>query len=127
MVTTDISQLSSECNTWRQQLRSHRDEFTHLTHDLQHAAAGQTSKDLLKHVEHYYNQFQIQLGNIHDLKQAIKTHHRKLSTGLSLIPANESLYAKHEELFDQYQHLDHHLRELKHDFHHFMEKVAVTT
>ena len=127
MVTTDISQLSSECNTWRQQLRSHRDEFTHLTHELQHAAAGQTSKDLLKNVERYYNQFQIQLGNIHDLKQAIKTHDRKISGVAPLGSASETLYARHEELYDQCQNLDHHLQELKHDFHHFMEKVAVTT
>jgi chromosome segregation ATPase len=127
MVTTDISQLSSECNTWRQQLRSHRDEFTHLTRDLQHAAAGQTSKDLLKHVEHYYNQFQIQLGNIHDLKQSIKSHDRKISHGIGPNITDESLFAKHEELFEQCQHLNHHLQELKHDFHHFMEKVAVTT
>src|ERR1051326_152789 len=79
MVQADISQLSRECNTWRDALRAFRDEFTQDKSKLQQLASRPLSKEDLTEVEHYHNQFHIQLINIHDLKQAIKTHDRKVS------------------------------------------------
>jgi ferric-dicitrate binding protein FerR (iron transport regulator) len=67
MVTSDIAQFSEECNTWREALRSHREEFTRMKNELQQAVAHITSKEALKDVEHYENQFDIQLANILDL------------------------------------------------------------
>ncbi|HRQ50564.1 MAG TPA: hypothetical protein PLR74_08515, partial [Agriterribacter sp.] len=73
MVTTDAPQLSEACNTLRDALRSQREEFTRMKSELQQAAAHITSKEALKDVEHYENQFDIQLANIHDLKLSIKS------------------------------------------------------
>ena len=79
MVQVEISQLSGECNAWRENLRQYRDEFTKDKTKLQDAASQPLSKDQLQDVEHLHNQFHIQLINIHDLKQAIKTHDRKMN------------------------------------------------
>ena len=80
MVQTDISQLSKECNQWRESLHSLRDEFNKLKHELQNVANKALSKDQLTGLEHYQNQLHIQLINIHDLKQAVKSHDKKSNT-----------------------------------------------
>jgi DNA-binding helix-hairpin-helix protein with protein kinase domain len=109
MVQADISQLTGECNTWREALRQYRDEFTQDKSRLQQVASQPLSKDQLQEVEHLHNQFHIQLINIHDLKQAIKVHDRKLSFEVSANSGqvNEETVTSHEGLFDQYQTLDH--------------------
>src|SRR4026209_2707629 len=79
MVQVDISQLCGECNAWREKLRQFRDEFTRDETQLQQAARQPLSKDQLRDVEHLHNQFHIQRINIHDLKQSIKVHDRKMN------------------------------------------------
>lgn len=75
MVTAaDHMALLAECDQWRQHLRQLREDLIALRNELYTAAAGKTDHDYLKEVEHYHNQFHIQLINIHDLKHAIKHH-----------------------------------------------------
>ena len=98
MVQTDTSQLSGECSTWRQTLRSYREEFSQDKIRLQQAVSHTLHKDHLQDVEHLQNQFHIQLINIHDLKQAIKVHDRKVNyeteTNKGLL--NDETLAQHE-------------------------------
>src|SRR5215475_6205582 len=114
MVQADISQLSRECNTWRDALRAFRDEFTQCKQKLQQLASRPLSKEDLTEVEHYHNQFHIQLINIHDLKQAIKNHDRKVSY---------ETVNDHESLYDQYQGLEHRLLDLREEFSGFVERA----
>ena len=65
MVQTDISQLTAECNQWRENLHSHRDDLHHLKHKLQQVAGKPLTKDQLTDLEHFQNQLHIQLINIH--------------------------------------------------------------
>ena len=122
MVSTDISQLAAECNTWRANLRNYRDEFSQFTNRLQEFASRQSDKNVLQEVERYHNQFQIQLINIHDLKHNIKEHERmtdwELRTGQGI---SDGSWVKHEELYEKYQHLDHMLQELKDKFSQFIK------
>ena len=53
MVTTDISQLTAECNTWREQMRAYREEITHLKNQLRQIALNVTRYEHLQDVEHY--------------------------------------------------------------------------
>ncbi|MDQ3681927.1 MAG: hypothetical protein M3352_02490, partial [Bacteroidota bacterium] len=78
MVQTDISQLSAETSEWRQILRNYREEFSECKKTLLDTCKQNLSKDHLQQVEHFHNQFHIQLINIHDLKQSIKNHERKI-------------------------------------------------
>jgi predicted nucleic acid-binding Zn-ribbon protein len=125
MVSTDTTQLNRECNSWRENLRSYRNEMGQLRNQLQEVARGQQDKELLTEVEHYHNQFYIQQINIHDLKQAIKNHDRKISLEQSSLNGklSEQTLSDHEELHSQYENLEHTLSELKIEFTHFLTKA----
>ncbi|HZG23817.1 MAG TPA: hypothetical protein VEZ17_04515 [Chitinophagaceae bacterium] len=125
MVTTDISQLNAECTTWRANLRKSRQEITENQQRLQQPASRQLPKNALQDIEHYENQFRIQLLNIHDLKQAIKEHERKLEReSTSGRPADNSTWVTHEELYQRYHYLDNTLQELKHEFNRFLQQYS---
>lgn len=125
MVTTDISQLAAECNTWIVNLRKYREEFTQCKKRLQEVASRQIPKNDLQEVEHYHNQFHIQLINIHDEKHAIKEHERiagwEMSKGKGI---SDAVWAKHEELYDRYKNLEHTLSDLKEDFNQFIKRTS---
>ena len=123
MVTTDISQLNAECTTWRAKLRNSRQELIQNQQRLQQPASRQLPKNVLQDIEHYENQFRIQLLNIHDLKQAIKEHERKLEReSASGKPADDSTWSTHEDLYQKYHYLDTTLQELKDEFNRFLQQ-----
>ena len=57
MVQVDISQLTRECNGWREQLRNYREEFTQDETKLRQVASQQLSKEQLQDVEHTTTNF----------------------------------------------------------------------
>lgn len=125
MVQVETSQLTGECNSWREKLRQYRDEFSKAKAKLQDAASRTLSKDQLQDVEHLHNQFHIQLINIHDLKQAIKVHERKVSFEMTANDGqlNEETVAAHENLHNEYQRLEQTLLELRDEFDQFLERT----
>ena len=125
MVTTDVTQLAGECNTWRMKLRSHRDQLSKLNNNLQDLAARQHSRQILQDVEHFHNQFHIQLINIHDLKHAIKSHEQKISYEMNVNGGklNAETVAQHENIFELYQRLDTTLLELRDEFDQFLNRT----
>jgi predicted RNase H-like nuclease (RuvC/YqgF family) len=118
MVTTEVAQLSQECNAWRETLRSLRDEFHQMKQQLQQKAKSHTHKEDLLQVEHLDNQLHIQLINIHDLKQAIKQHDKKvlLEVGQNESGISEATLLDHERLFDAYTSLDNTLQDIRHEY-----------
>src|SRR5436309_14852782 len=124
MVQTDISQLSSECAEWRQILRNYKDEFSTSKKSLQEICRKTLSKDQLPEVEHFDNQFHIQLINIHDLKQAIKSHERRIETESSTREISETTFSQHEELLEKFLILENTLQELRNDFKMFISAVS---
>src|ERR1043165_7991936 len=125
MVQVDISQLSGECNTWREALRHYRDELTQNKERLQKAASRQLSKEQLQEVGHLHNQFHIQLINVHDLKHEIKMHDRILNFEISANNGlvKEDTLEQHETILDQYQTLEHTLQELREEFDQFLNRT----
>jgi seryl-tRNA synthetase len=124
MVTVDISQLSAECNAWREALRSGKEVLNGDKTNLQTAASKNLSKDQLEQVEHLHNQFHIQLINIHDLKQSIKTHDRKVQFEASANGGQvyEETLEEHENLNDEFQNLQQTLEELQNEFNEFLKQ-----
>jgi len=125
MVQTDISQLSRECNQWRERLHSYRDEFNQLKSKLQQAVNKSLSKDQLTDLEHYQNQLHIQLINIHDLKQAVKAHDRKVNFEVATNggQVTDEVYADHENLYEEYQSLEQTLNDLRSDLNKFVSSL----
>ncbi len=123
MVQTDISQLSAECQEWRQILRNYREEFQTSKKSLSEIIRKNLQKDQLKELEHFDNQFHIQLINIHDLKQTIKSHERKIEID-SGSDAAEKLYTVHEELLNEFLGLENMLQELRSEFKNFISATS---
>ena len=98
MVQTDLSQLTAESQDWLQILRNYREEFQTSKKSLQEICRKNLSKNQLQEVEHFDNQFHIQLINIHDLKHSIKTHERRVETESSSGDVQENNYTVHEKL-----------------------------
>ena len=71
-------------------------------------------------IEHFDNQFHIQLINIHDLKQTIKTHDRKIEIESSSGDVTDDTYKAHEELLNEFLGLENSLQELRHEFGNFI-------
>ncbi|MBL7746508.1 MAG: hypothetical protein JNM19_03725 [Chitinophagaceae bacterium] len=126
MVQVDISQLTRECNGWREKLRSLREEFTQNETKLRQVAGQPLSKEQLHNVEHLHNQFHIQLINIHDLKQSIKVHDRKMNFEMAAFngTANEDTLTRHETLNDEYQALEQTLNDLRTEFNDFLNQTS---
>jgi elongation factor P--beta-lysine ligase len=120
MVQTDLAQLTSETTEWRQIMRNYREEFQDCKKLLQDSAR-QTAREELAELERFDNQFHIQLINIHDLKQAIKQHERRIdfekSGGGTL---SNDTYAGHERLLDAFLSLENSLQQLRSDFRDFV-------
>ena len=125
MVQVETSQLTGECNSWREKLRQYRDEFSKNKAKLQEAASRPLSKDQLQDVEHLHNQFHIQLINIHDLKHAIKGHEQKMNYEMNVNKGklNGETTAEHENLLEQYQSLDLTLQDLREEFVGFLSRT----
>ena len=120
MVQTEISQLSAECQEWRQILRNYREEFQSSKKFLQEVCKKDLKKAQLVELEHFDNQFHIQLINIHDLKQAIKSHTRNIEREMSAGDISDNSYRSHEELLGDFLRLESSLQELRQDFGNFI-------
>lgn len=124
MVQTDVSQLTAECKDWLQILRNYREEFQTAKRSLQEICSKNLSKNQLLDVEHFGNQFHIQLINIHDLKHSIKTHERRIEHELASGDIAEENYTLHEELLNELLGLENTLQELRNEFKTF---ISVTS
>jgi benzoyl-CoA reductase/2-hydroxyglutaryl-CoA dehydratase subunit BcrC/BadD/HgdB len=125
MVQVDISQLSTECNVLREKLRNYREEFTQDESKLRQVAGQELTKDQLQDVEHLHNQFHIQLINIHDIKQSIKAHDRKINFEKAAFNghANEDSLSAHEKLVEEYRQLEQTLVGLRSEFSNFLQRT----
>lgn len=128
MVTSiEVGQLSGECTLWLDTLRAFRAKFQNFKNQLLEAAVDQTQKDVLLEIEHFDNQFHIQLINIHDLKHAVKRHLNKISAEHAVRKGQlpDELPARHEHLYDEYQQLDTNLHLIAREFERFLRYVLI--
>lgn len=125
VTTTEVGQLAGECNLWLDTLRSFRNRFNSHKMSLREVAANQTQRDILLEVEHLDNQFHIQLINIHDLKHSIKKHLNAMSQERALKGyISDDVLARHEHLYDEYQHLETTLHIISREFERFANYVS---
>ncbi len=75
MITaTQQKPLIDECRTLYHALAHHSKNIKNMKSELYFFAPGKTDHDTLVGVEHFHNQFHIQLINVHDLKHELKQH-----------------------------------------------------
>jgi hypothetical protein len=126
VTTTESGQLAGECTLWIDSLRALRNKFHNYKNTLLELAADQTQKDMLLEIEHFDNQFHIQLINIHDLKQSVKRHVNKIGYERmnNRNHLSDDLLARHEYLYDEYQRLDTTLNIISREFDRFTKYVS---
>lgn len=124
MVQTDVSQLTAECSEWLQILRNYREEFQTSKKSLQEICKKNLSKNHQLDVEHFDNQFHIQLINIHDLKHSIKTHERRIDQESSQGEIADENFTLHEELLNEFLGLENTLQELRNEFKTFISATS---
>jgi D-ribose pyranose/furanose isomerase RbsD len=121
MVQTDVSQLSAECQEWRQILRNYREEFQLAKKSLEEICKKTLSKKHMLDLDHFDNQFHIQLINIHDLKHVIKNH-ESVIRGDRADTFTEAVYEDHERLLERFLRLENTFQELRIDFRNFINE-----
>ncbi|MBN8838299.1 MAG: hypothetical protein J0I09_13635 [Sphingobacteriia bacterium] len=108
--------LISECNEWHGTLASYREKLNELKNELYYFAPGKTNKDILVGIEHFHNQFHIQLINVHDLKHEIKHHVQEAERH-----PNFGHRIPHHYLKEKFDVLVGDLNDLESDFHSFIK------
>ena len=111
LTETQPQQLLEEAKKWIEQLASYVESINEMKTKFYKWAAGKTDHDVLVQIEHYHNQFHIQLINLHDLKHSIKAHMKVVNF---ITDSNHS--DQHQQLEEQHNFLIHDLDQLKTDF-----------
>ena len=111
MIVETQQQLVDEATGWISHLRSYISDINEMKNKLYQWAAHKSNYDVLVQIEHFHNQFHIQLINLHDLKHSIRLYMNECK----LLPdADRS--EKQRELEDEYNFLIKDLDQLKNDF-----------
>lgn len=119
MVQEAISELVLESQAWRSSLADYRETFIVNQKKLLELASKRLSAEDLKDLEHYQNQFYIQLINIHDVKKDLKQYENVLNYE----PATEDeVRVRHDGFKNEFDSLVHVLDGLKTEFEEFMSK-----
>lgn len=120
------AQLTEECRQWRFTLRHLRDQFTHHTHKLEKQVLEKNRRLAMWEVEHLYNQFYIQLINIHDLKKAIKRHADNISKQSMQGVLRDDTVALHCFLNNDFDMLRQRLKSISDEFKMFLRNYPPT-
>jgi hypothetical protein len=86
----------AESNEWYENLVSYREKLNELKNELYYFTPENSDTSVKKQIDHFHNQFHIQLVNIHDLKHRIKRHRIDLER-----PEGHYSPAAHREIEDQ--------------------------
>jgi hypothetical protein len=111
LTETQPQQLLVEARNWITQLVTYVEGINGLKTQFYKWAAGKTHRDELIQIEHFHNQFHIQLINLHDLKHAIRQHIKEVE-----FATDTDHTEKHVQLEDQYNFLIKDLDNLKKEF-----------
>ncbi|MFN8243287.1 MAG: hypothetical protein U0X40_04450 [Ferruginibacter sp.] len=111
LTETQTQQLLDEAQTWLNNLVTYVAGMNDAKAKLYKWAAGKTERDTRIQIEHFHNQFHIQLINLHDLKHSIR-HYMQEIKHLPDADYNE----KHEQILEQYNFLTKDLDLLNDEF-----------
>ncbi len=113
---TQENQRLNESNQWYETLVAYRTKFNELKDSLYYFSPGKTDTEARKGIDHFHNQFHIQLVNIHDLKHELKVHKVIISK-----PEGQFSPAVHTEMEEKVTSLTSYLDHLEAEYNNFLE------
>jgi CRISPR/Cas system endoribonuclease Cas6 (RAMP superfamily) len=124
MSFSNITQITTEHSEWLKGLDFYKEDIHILEHRLAEIVAKNTSFEARQGVEHFQNQFLIQLNNIDELSHKVREHNSffaKSPLVVEEIVENEKL-ADHENLKDEYIFFEKIMKELRQEFNIYLSK-----
>ena len=115
LTETQYKTMIEECKAWHDVLVTYREKINKLKTELYFFAPGKTDHEVLAGIEHFHNQFHIQLINIHDLKHEIRHHVHEAERH-----PNFGHRIPHHYIKDKLDMLISDLDNLERDFHQFI-------
>jgi hypothetical protein len=117
MTTESVNQVRlEECKGWYEKLVNYREKLNHWKSELYYFAPGKTNQDVKIGIDHFHNQFHIQLINVHDLKHEIRNHIHAEEQINDTVTANA-----HGNLKEKYDFMVNYLDKLEQEFHAFIK------
>jgi hypothetical protein len=119
----NFDEFHGEINEWKSMVNLVRDELKIFNDELCNVAKKSSSSEILRHIEHFQNQFirhnEVSDELFHDLKQADKAIKRKIEAG-----HDESDNTLSDiDLRDRATTYEHLFKDLKNEYHSFLEKA----
>lgn len=122
MALLDVTELTTVWENWTETLKELRNALSENQAELQKAAEKQLHTVDMPQVDHYYNQFDIQLNNISHLKHEIKEFEKMADWDAKQHDGKLSLVSieQFEKIEDEYASLTHTIQELEIEFKTFL-------
>lgn len=116
--------LHFEHQNWKSELYFWKDELKTFNNRLSELVTRYTSKEVLKQLEHYQNEFALHSGVIEDLEETIEKHEARIAgqskTGTEALDV--SLTKTHVDFRGKMETQRHIYNDLKKDFFKFLGK-----
>lgn len=121
------TELTAGWEKWTENLKNHRYNLTKYQEALQKAAEKQLHSVDLPQVDHYCNQFDIQLNNISQLKHEIQEFEKMVEwdTQNNDGKLTKVAHEKYENIEDHYVSLIHTIQELEIEFKTFLATYSI--
>lgn len=122
MEKISITHFNGAHSDWLRSLSFYKEEIKTLKNRLTEIAAKNSNVEVMKNVDHYENQFEIQLSNIRKIKHNIESNIHNIAAEAMTARAgyiDDGYLEQHNELEDQFAAEESTIKELRHEFNQF--------
>lgn len=119
-----VSHITNEHREWLRGIEFYNIEIDILKKRLAEVSQDYTDPAVKAQVEHFQNQFIIQINNLDELRSAIKKHENHLDNDAANHAQHitKETLSEHETLRENYYGLEKIINELRHEFNKFLVK-----
>ena len=121
---TTIYNQHSENTDWQNKLSFYKDELKIMQERLEEISKKNTSKEVMKEVEHFQNQFIIQNDNISRIARSLKSDEKKLQDNIKRNPVavDHRKAEDHSDERNTVQGFENNFESLRRDYNNFLSK-----
>ncbi len=123
-VNYHFSHVANEHREWLRGIEFYQYEIDVLKKRLAEVSQDYTQSEVKAQVEHFENQFHIQLNNLSELKGYVKKHERHIDKDIEdhAQHLSKETLEEHDQTRDKYYSLERVINQLRHEFNVFLAK-----